>query len=92
MKIAEDVHVIEHRRVQGGDWLRVQHVGADMLEWAQDVVARYNEESGCGDWRIRPIGEPPAAKIAEPRMIEKPSVFDRVRFWWLMRFSKRGRG
>lgn len=92
MKIAEDVHVIEHRRVQGGDWLRVQTVGDDLLEWAQDVVAGYNGQSGCGDWRIVPgVRVTTAAKVAEPRVLSKPSLRERARFWWVMRFSKRGR-
>lgn len=89
MEIAEDVHVIEHRRVLDGDWMRVQTVGKDMLEWAQDVVAGFNEVSGCGDWRIRPIGEPAPVKVATPRELSKPSLRERVRFWWVMRFSKR---
>lgn len=89
MGIAEDVHVIEHRRVQGGDWLRVQTVGNDMLEWAEEVVVGYNEQSGCGDWRIRYAGQ--KADPVAPRVIHAPSLRERLRFWWVMRFSKRAR-
>lgn len=90
MGIAQDVHVIEHRRVQGGDWLRVQTVGDDMLEWAQEVVAGYNGQSGCGDWRIRTAGSEAPQKVSSATA-EKPTIRQRLRWRWIMLTSKRGR-
>lgn len=93
LKIAEDAHVIEHRRVLGGDWIRVQIVGNDMLEWAQDQVAVYNEQSGCGDWRIRPADAKPPKRTAQPpaSVVDKPTFRQRLRWRWIMLTSKRAR-
>ncbi|WP_336633431.1 MULTISPECIES: hypothetical protein [unclassified Microbacterium] len=93
MSRSDQVHVIEHRRVLGGDWIRVQTVDDEMLGWAEDAVVAFNAQSGCGDWRIHYAGKEPeaAVKVAEPRVISKPSWRERARFWWVMRFSKRGR-
>lgn len=88
-------HVVEHRRVLDGDWIKVQTLDAvddpRTFEICADLVAGYNERSGVGDWRILPLGEPRPVKVAEDRVFAPPSWRERVRFWWVMRFSKRAR-
>jgi hypothetical protein len=76
--------------VRDGDWLRVQTVGEDMLEWAQEVVAGYNGQSGCGDWRIRTAEVKPATVLSSATT-EKPTLRQRLRWRWIMLTSKRGR-
>lgn len=85
-------HIIEHRRVKGGDWIKIQTVhDEDLTAYAEEIVARYNEESGANDWRIRPLNDTPARQKppmnAQP---DKPSWWDRFRFWWIMKTSPRG--
>jgi hypothetical protein len=85
-------HVIEHRRVLGGDWIKVQLVGDDLAEWAQARVAAYNEQSGCGDWRIRPLGDGEAVAEARPDPVPPRVAFwPRLRFRLILIFSRRGR-
>lgn len=85
-------HIIEHRRVQGGDWIKVQTVGDDILDFSQTIVNAANEESGADDWRIRPLNDTPARLVvpagAQP---DKPSLWQRFRFWWTLKTSRKGK-
>lgn len=92
MSKTNEVHVIEHRRVLGGDWVKVQTVRADLVGEAGSIVARYNEMSGVGDWRVRALSDSPvrAAPPSAGEVVE-PSRWARLRFWWVLRTSKRAR-
>lgn len=85
-------HVVEHRRVLGGDWVKVLTVGDDLLADVQEQIAGYNGMSGAGDWRI--VASEPAEEPKSPQgagVVEKPSLRDRLRWKWVMLTSKRGR-
>lgn len=89
-----DKYVIEHRRVLDGDWVAVQTVGEDILDEMVAQVDAYNEASGVGDWRVRPLAGGVPVRSAEGGVIvlfEPPSRWERLRFWWLMRTSRRAR-
>lgn len=88
------VYVIEHQRVAGGDWLRVQTCDDDTLGYVRAVIAGYNGLPGAGAWRIRRVADVAAAE-SEPRgetRPVKPSLWERLRWRWIMLTSRRGRG
>lgn len=92
--MSEVYYVIEHRRVVGGDWIRVQTVGEDLVEVVRAQLDVFNLASGVGDWRLRPIGAAPVAPRPAPAPVDPKRLatrWERVRFWWILRFSKRAR-
>ncbi len=88
------VHVIEHQRVTGGDWLRVQTCDDDTLEYVQEVIAGYSGLPGAGAWRIRKVADVVVVE-SESRAAARPvspSLWERLRWRWIMLTSRRGRG
>lgn len=78
--------VVEARRFEGGPWLPVTTVQEDLVDDVAQIVA---DGPMPGDWRIRELDERPHRAVAPT--LPRPSRWERVRWWALMRFSPKGR-
>lgn len=79
--------VVEARRHEDGPWARVLTVQEDLVDDIAPMVG------GPGEWRVRPEGpeaEAPRAPEVKPGL-PKPSKWQRVRWWFTLRFSPRAR-
>jgi hypothetical protein len=80
-------HVIEHRRDEQSRWMRVTTVQDDLV----DVIAPMIPTEP-GEWRLRPEDPEPRHPAVEPAPgLPKPTLRERVRWWWTMRTAPRGR-
>lgn len=76
--------VVEARRHEDGPWAQVTTVQEDLV----DVIAPQIPD-GPGDWRIRSLDEPkPKPQAAS---LPLPTRRERLRWWLLMRFTRKAR-
>jgi len=79
-------YAIEARRSEDGPWMAVTTVQEDLLDDIAPMVP-----TGPGEWRIRPTDPEPRHPVAPARETVKITWRDRLRWWAMMRFSRRGR-
>lgn len=79
-------YVVEARRVEDGPWMPVTTVQEDLVD---DVAAMMPTEPG--DWRLRPEDPEPRHPVAPERETVKVTVWDRARWWAMLRFPRRAR-
>ncbi|OJU41804.1 MAG: hypothetical protein BGN97_03625 [Microbacterium sp. 69-10] len=80
-------HLIEHRRDTESPWMPVTTVQDDLLD---DIMPLVPTEPG--EWRVRPENPEPRHPVAPQRKTVRFTVWDRVKWWAMFRFSKRARG
>lgn len=77
---------VEARRSEDGPWMPVTTVQEDLVDDIAQMMP-----TGPGDWRIRPTDPEPRHPVAPSRETAKITWRDRLRWWAMMRFSRRGR-
>lgn len=77
--------VVEARRYEGGPWAPVMTVQEDLV----DVIAP-QIPGGPGEWRMRPEDPEPKHPRSAPSL-PRPSWRERLRWWVLLRFSRKAR-
>lgn len=85
---------IEARRAPGSPWVGVQTVGEDLVDFAAEQIIDLTEDGGSTEWRLRP--EDPDKRHPKSRpepapALPRPSRWERLRWWGLMRFSRKAR-
>lgn len=81
--------VVEARRHEDGPWSRVTTVQEDLVDHVAQMIADAQMQ---GDWRLRPEDpEPQHPKAAPERETARITVWDRLRWWAMLRFSRKAR-
>lgn len=78
--------VVEARRHEDGPWSPVMTVQEDLV----DVIAQ-QIPGGPGEWRLRPEDPAPRHPVAPQRETVKVTVWDRLKWWAMFRFSPKAR-
>ncbi|WP_336647545.1 hypothetical protein [Microbacterium sp. MMO-10] len=86
------MYVIEARTGER-EWNQVQTVGEDLVDSTAETLIDLTEEGDSTQWRMRPAD--PDVKHPQPTrapaVMPRPSRWERIRWWALLRFSKRAR-
>lgn len=84
-------YAVEARR-NDGPWMPVTTVQEDLVDFVAETLIDLTEEGDSTSWRVRsddPDVQHP--KVAPAPQLPRPSRWERVRWWAMMRFSRRGR-
>lgn len=77
---------VEARRSAESPWMPVLTVQEDLVD---EVAAMMPTEPG--EWRLRPEDPEPRHPVAPARVTTKITWRDRLRWWAMMRFTRRAR-
>ncbi len=78
--------VVEARRHEGGPWVPVMTVQEDLV----DAIAPQISDAP-GEWRLRPEDPEPKHPKAPQRETTRITLWDRLRWWAMFRFSRKAR-
>ena len=82
--------VVEARRHEDGPWARVTTVQEDLVDDVARIIA---DGPTPGDWRLRPedpdVNHP--RPVQAPAVMPRPSRWERIRWWFMLRTSKQAR-
>ncbi len=86
-------YAVEARRAEGAPWMPVTTVQEDLVDFVAEQLIDLTEGGGSTEWRLRPtdpeVHHPKST--AAPREAAKITAWDRIRWWGMMRFSRRAR-